>query len=169
MGPRLIGQFSINVCTCLFHEWTPKWFNERKQRISDHLRLSRLSYVGVGVGKNFANLFFHRSFTRRYQSLWHFLITKTHLGTQLGGVLSTSQAAKYLVGVGLEFDDIRSNFDIFFSASSLHWVLFVALALITPQTIGAGLSCDTADDLFRRCTKAIFFSSRPIYFFFFPP
>jgi len=55
-----------------------------------------------------------------YVSLFLSVITKTHLGTQFGAVLSTSQAAKYRVVAGLEkFEDgfgplllIRSNFDI---------------------------------------------------------
>lgn len=45
---------------------------------------------------------------------YRFLITKTHLGTQFGGVRSTSQAAKYLVGVGFELLPIRSNFEDIF-------------------------------------------------------
>lgn len=62
------------------------------------------------------NLFFsHKMIPYRFLSL---LITKTHLGTQFDGVLSTSQAAKYLVVGGLLpllLLLIRSNFDIFLS------------------------------------------------------
>jgi hypothetical protein len=109
------------------------WFNERKP-----------AHPGCDcVGEKkifFANLFsfsffFHRSFLSRYQSFWHFFITETHLGTQFGGVLSTSQAAKYLVGVGFEFDDIRSNFDIFLLFLCFFEMSKGALALDSRQTI----------------------------------
>lgn len=50
-----------------------------------------------------------------------FLITKTHRGTQLGGVRSTSHAAKYRVGVGFELLlAIRSNFEDIFVFLSFH-------------------------------------------------
>lgn len=77
----------------------------------DHLCLSHPVAI-VLVRKNFANLFFSPLLYIASLSFFHFLITETHLGTQFGGVRSTSHAAKYRVGVGLEFDDIRSNLDI---------------------------------------------------------
>jgi hypothetical protein len=79
-----------------------------------------------------------------YQFVCQSLITETYLGTQFGAVRSTSQAAKYRVGVGLlPLLLIFSNFDIFslhvyFSRDAMFLYRIVSL-ILTQQLFSATL------------------------------